>query len=105
MEEGPSEDVFSDAKHPYTRALAAAFPAIGDLRFRRAPSGPAGGPPYPSDLPAGCTFHPRCPEAFERCPTIDPRLYDVSARRRAACLLVEGALATEGAPAPDRGQA
>ena len=81
VEEGPSQDVFSDAKHPYTRALAAAFPAIGDLRFRRAPSGLPGDPPYPSDLPAGCTFHPRCPEAFERCPTIDPRLYDVSARR------------------------
>ena len=96
VEEGPAEQVFKEAAHPYTRALAAAFPEIGDERFRRAPSGLPGDPPYPSDLPSGCTFHPRCPDAFDRCPEIDPRLYDVSAGRRAACLLVEGALAAAG---------
>ena len=63
------------------------------MRFRKAPSGLPGDPPYPSDLPSGCTFHPRCPDAFDRCPEIDPELYPVSEGRRAACLLVEGALA------------
>jgi peptide/nickel transport system ATP-binding protein len=96
VEEGASEDVFTNPKHPYTTALAAAFPAIGDQRFRKAPSGLPGDPPYPSDLPTGCTFHPRCPVAFDPCPTVDPRLYDVSEGRRAACLLIEGALAAEG---------
>jgi peptide/nickel transport system ATP-binding protein len=109
IEEGPAHDVFSSPAHPYTRALAAAFPAIGDDQFRRAPSGLPGDPPYPGDLPSGCTFHPRCPDAFDRCPEFDPRLYDVSPGRRAACLLVEGALATAmaesggGAPAAASG--
>jgi peptide/nickel transport system ATP-binding protein len=96
VEEGPSEAVFRHPAHPYTVALAAAFPEIGDNRFRKAPSGLPGDPPYPSDLPVGCTFHPRCPRAFERCPEIDPRLYRVSEGRQAACLLVEGALAAAG---------
>jgi peptide/nickel transport system ATP-binding protein len=99
VEEGPSEAVFKDPAHPYTKALAAAFPEIGDTRFRRAPSGLPGDPPFPSDLPTGCTFHPRCPKAFEPCPTVDPRPYEVSLGRRAACLLVPGALEAAGVSA------
>jgi peptide/nickel transport system ATP-binding protein len=94
VEEGPAEAVFKTPEHPYTEALGAAFPEIGDDRFRMAPSGLPGDPPFPSDLPSGCTFHPRCPRVFDPCPTIDPRRYPVSPGRSAACLLVEGALAT-----------
>ena len=93
VEEGPAEAVFKTPAHPYTEALGAAFPEIGDDRFRMAPSGLPGDPPFPSDLPSGCTFHPRCPKVFDPCPTIDPRRYPVSPGRSAACLLVEGALA------------
>jgi peptide/nickel transport system ATP-binding protein len=89
VEEGPSEDVFRQPAHPYTEALAAAFPEIGDVRFRGAPSGLPGDPPYPSDLPTGCTFHPRCPKVFDRCSQTDPHLLDFSPGRRAACLLLE----------------
>jgi peptide/nickel transport system ATP-binding protein len=93
IEEGPGEAVFKTPKHPYTRALGAAFPEIGDMSFRLAPSGLPGDPPYPGDLPTGCTFHPRCPVAFDDCSEIDPPLFDAGHERRAACLLVEGAQA------------
>jgi peptide/nickel transport system ATP-binding protein len=88
VEEGPSTPVFETPAHPYTEALAAAFPAIGDQRFRRSPSGLGGDPPQPESVPEGCSFHPRCPLAFDECPTIVPELYEAGEARRAACLLV-----------------
>ncbi len=93
VEEGPSVPVFEHPAHPYTQALAAAFPAIGDLRFRKAPSGLGGDPPQPESVPSGCPFHPRCPYAFDECPTVVPDLYEAGEGRRSACLLVpKGAL-------------
>jgi peptide/nickel transport system ATP-binding protein len=89
VEEGPAEQVFIDPKHPYTRALAGAFPTIGDERFVQAPTGLDGDPPDPRDVPAGCSFHPRCPEAFDRCDTVDPALAPAGDGRRAACLLLD----------------
>jgi peptide/nickel transport system ATP-binding protein len=88
VEEGPSAPVFAKPAHPYTEALAAAFPSIGDVRFRRAPSGLGGDPPQPDSIPSGCSFHPRCPVAFDECPTVVPDLYEAGDGRRAACLLV-----------------
>ncbi len=89
VEEGPAKDVFSDPRHPYTRALAGAFPTIGDERFVQAPAGLDGDPPDPREVPSGCSFHPRCPEAFDRCDMVDPALMSAGEGRRAACLLLE----------------
>ncbi len=93
VEEGPSESVFHDPKHPYTTALAAAFPEIGDRRFRGRPMGLGGDPPDPQHVPSGCSFHPRCALKFDECETHDPGLFDVGEGRRSACLLAREATA------------
>jgi peptide/nickel transport system ATP-binding protein len=100
VEEGPAEQVFHEPAHPYTTALAGAFPEIGDMRFRRQPSGLGGDPPDPSRLPTGCPFHPRCPVAIDVCPTLDVALWDAGEARRAACIHVAGAPAVAGAGRP-----
>ena len=85
VEEGPSGGVFADARAPvHPRALAAAFPVIGDPAFRMSPSGLPGDPPDPRELPSGCPFHPRCPWSRAECPTIDVELWPAgpAAQRR-----------------------
>ncbi|HWB87971.1 MAG TPA: ABC transporter ATP-binding protein [Acidimicrobiia bacterium] len=88
VEEGSSARVFADPAHPYTRGLASAFPVIGDMSSRMAPSGLGGDPPTPGDLPSGCPFHPRCPLATAACLPEEPGLRPVTDDRRAACILV-----------------
>jgi peptide/nickel transport system ATP-binding protein len=88
VEQGPSWEVFSDASHPYTRGLAAAFPTIGDLSSRMAPSGLGGDPPTPGNLPQGCPFHPRCPLAIPECQDAEPELRPSGEGRMAACIMV-----------------
>ncbi|MFI6389257.1 ABC transporter ATP-binding protein [Nonomuraea sp. NPDC050547] len=91
VENGPSHEVFHDAKHPYSKALAAAFPTVGDPVSRMAPKGLGGDPPDPMQLPGGCSFHPRCPVAVEACPTLDTELWSAGAGRSAACVHVKEA--------------
>jgi len=88
VEEGPAGDVFDHPQHPYAAALAGAFPRIGDTRFRYAPAGLPGDPPFPGDLPSGCPFHPRCPRAEARCSATEPELLAVGSRRT-ACLVAQ----------------
>jgi peptide/nickel transport system ATP-binding protein len=88
VETGSSSEVFGDALHPYARALSDAFPRIGDPAARYAPSGLAGDPPDPRDLPAGCSFAPRCPRVVDACREVEPPLIDFGDGRRAACIRV-----------------
>ncbi|MFF8293684.1 ABC transporter ATP-binding protein [Streptomyces sp. NPDC016309] len=90
VEEGPARDVYDAARHPYGRALSAAFPRIGDPASRLAPRGLPGDPPDPAALPSGCTFHPRCPVALETCASQDPPLVRAAPGHLAACLLTDG---------------
>jgi peptide/nickel transport system ATP-binding protein len=87
-ERGPSTQVFAQPAHPYTRALASAFPTIGDRDSRMNPTGLKGDPPDPAALPPGCPFHPRCPEAIDQCRDAEPPLFPAGPNQEAACILV-----------------
>ena len=66
VEIGPSEAIYEDPKHPYTQALLRAIPEPDPLRAvpRDLPRGEV---PDAARPPRGCSFHPRCPRAFEIC--------------------------------------
>lgn len=85
-ERGPAAEMFASAAHPYSRALAAAFPVVGDPAARRRPSGLGGDPPDPAALPGGCAFQPRCAIAVDECLDTDVALREVSSGWSAACL-------------------
>ncbi len=89
VEEGDAHAVFEQPRHPYTAALAAAFPVIGDERFRKAPAGLGGDPPDPRELPSGCPFHPRCTRTTAECTSWDAELLPVAPGRLAACIHAE----------------
>ena len=87
VEQGPAGSVFDDPLHPYSEALAAAFPRIGDPAARLAPRGLPGDPPDPRAVPSGCPFHPRCAYAREICPTDDPPPRSPQQGRPVRCVL------------------
>jgi len=88
VEEGPTERIIHDPKHPYTRALVESVP-VPRPESSIQPPPLEGEPPDPVDLPEGCNFRPRCPYAAEECyeaPDLDTyRTGD----QRAACFRVE----------------
>jgi oligopeptide/dipeptide ABC transporter ATP-binding protein len=88
VEHGPTREVLTNPQHPYAQALLSVVP-IPDPAARRRPVILGGETPDPSRMPSGCRFHPRCPLAFDRCPTVDPPLYPAGPAHAAACLLLE----------------
>ena len=85
VEIGPVRSVIHAPAHPYTAGLMASIPAIDRDRERLAQID--GAMPRLDAIAAGCPFHPRCPQAFDRCTTQRPELLAASATR-AACWLV-----------------
>jgi peptide/nickel transport system ATP-binding protein len=81
-ESGPVSAVFGRPQHPYTKRLLETLPMIGGERGLAPPI--PGGPPDPGDPPEGCSFHPRCPYAAEKCLT-EPALREVAPSQAAAC--------------------
>jgi oligopeptide transport system ATP-binding protein len=73
VEIAPSETIYSEAKHPYTRALLSAVP-VADPDGKKERIVLQGDVPSPVNPPAGCSFHPRCPYREDICDKIEPRL-------------------------------
>jgi oligopeptide/dipeptide ABC transporter ATP-binding protein len=67
VEEAPVKTLFSSPRHPYTRGLLDSLPGRADRAAGRKLNTLAGGVPDPANHPAGCRFHPRCPERLDRC--------------------------------------
>ena len=72
VELAPRTSLFAGPRHPYTRMLLDAVPDIDMVGRPRKPI--SGEMPNPIDPPAGCSFHPRCPYANERCREERPNL-------------------------------
>ncbi|MEY3737189.1 MAG: oligopeptide transporter, ATP-binding protein [Actinomycetota bacterium] len=88
VEYAPTEEIFSNPKHPYTQALISAVPHISteEKRERIILSGDI---PSPTDLPSGCHFHTRCPLATDQCCIETPRFELVAPSHYASCLLLK----------------
>jgi peptide/nickel transport system ATP-binding protein len=86
MEQGPVDDIFHAPKHPYTRALLRSIPGLSG-QTRVALPVISGALPHPFNRPAGCPFHPRCPDAMERCSAAVPSLRPVTPAQLASCFL------------------
>ncbi len=76
---GDKKTIFANPRHPYTRSLMSATPAIfeSDRRIRIKLEGEL---PSPLNPPSGCTFHQRCPYAIKRCRVEEPLLRQVDGR-------------------------
>ncbi|MBI2897173.1 MAG: ABC transporter ATP-binding protein [Deltaproteobacteria bacterium] len=104
VEQGSTEDLFHSPSHPYTRGLLRSIPKL-DEKTDRAGRLPAirGMVPDLRHLPPGCRFEDRCEEAFERCRTAVPPLYEVTASHLSRCYLCSGEADTRPLERSDHG--
>jgi oligopeptide transport system ATP-binding protein len=90
VEIAPTSALFKQPLHPYTQALMAAIPTIGDGNasiFDEPARLLQGELPSAIDLPRGCRFASRCPQRFDRCDEVEPRLRPVAPGHVVACHL------------------
>jgi peptide/nickel transport system ATP-binding protein len=83
VEEGNAREVFSDPAHPYTRELLRSTISLETTGLNYIP----GAPPSLIAPPAGCRFHPRCPNAMQACAVQEPIEVRAPAGQRVSCWL------------------
>ena len=87
VESGTLEQIFERPAHPYTLGLFGALPKLNENVEWLSPI--EGLPPDPTDLPAGCRFHPRCKYADERCRSCAPALRKTEPGHLCRCLHID----------------
>jgi peptide/nickel transport system ATP-binding protein len=95
VELADAADLYRRPRHPYTQALLSAVP-VPDPERKRSRIILQGDVPSPLAPPSGCTFHPRCPYAMERCRRETPPLYTLENGHTSACFLVENDARPQG---------
>lgn len=79
--------IFNNPQHPYTKGLLNSTPKIHQLTDQL--ESIEGNVPIPSELPAGCKFHPRCPFAMDKCFNHEPPLFQLGDGEQVRCWLHE----------------
>ena len=92
VEMQPVRGLFYHPRHPYTRALLDSIPKLGT---KEPLYGIPGQPPDLADLPTGCSFHPRCQHAFDRCRSQEPCEQSIGNGGTARCWLASQEIARE----------
>ena len=86
VESASADDLFSDPGHPYTLGLLNSVPTLDQSHGE--PLIPITGQPFdPLQRPSGCSFHPRCPHASDRCRAQSPPVFEPRAGHRVVCWL------------------
>jgi peptide/nickel transport system ATP-binding protein len=89
VEEGSVDDIFYNARHPYTQALLRSIATLSDEPRTRLPT-ISGSIPHPYNRPEGCLFHPRCPEVMlGTCDIAEPQLKLLNGGQSVSCFLYE----------------
>jgi len=87
VESGDLESIYERTCHPYTKGLFGSLPSLSKKIHRLSPI--PGLMPDPSNLPTGCPFHPRCPNAMEICKSRAPVNTEIEPGHFVRCLLYE----------------
>ena len=88
VEYGTAEHIFDFPTHPYTVGLFGSLPKLGSREHRLKPI--KGLMPDPTNLPKGCRFSERCPEAMEKCGGQSPGVTEISPGHQVKCYLAGG---------------
>lgn len=88
VEIGNTEEIFTDPKHPYTKALLSAVPELVSEN-KKEKIQLTGELPSPENLPAGCKFHTRCPYVMDKCKCENPNTKEFTQTHNCKCFLYE----------------
>lgn len=86
IEIGKTEEIFSEPKHPYTKALLSSVPEL-NTNNNKEKIQLQGELPSPEKLPNGCKFHTRCPFVMDKCKTECPQEIEFTPTHKCKCFL------------------